>query len=309
MSGSFADQMLKATFGFARLALSNAILINGAAATALMAFLATRSVGGIPVGFYNAVLRFAVGAGLGGAASMLAYIGQRLDWERAARPPGNHRATVAVISVAMLAGASAYLLFFSGCFAAAGALNVPAGGHVVESVRTHEAPSISTEVSEIGQFWQGRLVEWLTAVGTIGAACTALWLGLRQDRVRVLATADLWRQGDPAMPHKDPDILVLSVSNGGSSRVTTAAVYWLIGRHKPTVVAAPISGSNPWQLKISPGGGADGGMLLSDLARTVVPALRDHGGPARLYIRLVSGKKVKCRLSRQVEDWLKAAAV
>jgi len=50
MSEKFAEQMLGATFDFARLALSNAILINGAAATALMAFLTNRS-GEISIGF------------------------------------------------------------------------------------------------------------------------------------------------------------------------------------------------------------------------------------------------------------------
>ena len=116
----FAEQMLDATFSFARLALSNAILINGAAATALIAFLANNTTAS--TGHYNAVLRFAFGAGLGGVACMLAYVGQRCDWERATNPPGSPKLTNALITSALVAGSVSYILFFYGCLAAASSL-------------------------------------------------------------------------------------------------------------------------------------------------------------------------------------------
>jgi len=50
----------------------------------------------------------------------------------------------------------------------------------------------------MNQFLAGRLVEWLTAVGTIGAAGAAVWLGLRQSRIQLIASADLLRQGAAA---------------------------------------------------------------------------------------------------------------
>jgi hypothetical protein len=226
--------MLKATFGFARLALSKVILINGVAATALMA--------------------------------------------------GNPRATTTAIMLAMVAGSSSYVLFFSGCFAAAGALverHVQAG-HTVQAPLTPPATApMQPEVSDVMHFTDGRLVEWLTALGTSAAAGAAVWLGLRQDRVKLLATADLWRQGDPSMRYSGPDTLVVSLANAGSSRITIATVYWHVGLRRPDVIPASVGGSSEWQPQIEPKEGADTGVLLNDLMRTLIPTLREHGGRAR----------------------------
>ncbi|MEP7245439.1 MAG: hypothetical protein ABI885_17440 [Gammaproteobacteria bacterium] len=113
--------MLEATFEFAKLALSNAILINGGAAAALIAFFAdgTRKTS---AGLYYAILGFAIGAGVGGLASILAYFGQRLDWAQATNRPYSPGLLKAALITAMLFGVFAYVLFFAGCFAAASSL-------------------------------------------------------------------------------------------------------------------------------------------------------------------------------------------
>jgi hypothetical protein len=147
-------------------------------------------------------------------------------------------------------------------------------------------------------FLQGRLVEWLTAFGTIAAAASAVWLGLRQDRIRLRATADLWTHDDPVLRYGGPDILAISVTNSGSSRVTIGGAYWCIGRRNPIIVSATVGGgSNPWQPKIDAQSGADGAILMSDVAKTLAPSLREQGGRFRLFIRLASGQSVECRLS------------
>ena len=72
--------MLDQTFELFRLALNNAVLLNGAAAFTLLPFLglAARLTRG-PL--TTAVVWFGCGAGLGGLASVLAYLGQRCNWE------------------------------------------------------------------------------------------------------------------------------------------------------------------------------------------------------------------------------------
>lgn len=114
----FSARMLEETFRFARLALSNAILINGAAATAVAAFLAHRSAPP-SAAMHNAILRFAVGAGLGGVASMFAYFGQRLDWDISTNRARPAWLVNTMIWLAVGSGVAAYVMFFVGCDAAA----------------------------------------------------------------------------------------------------------------------------------------------------------------------------------------------
>lgn len=155
-------------------------------------------------------------------------------------------------------------------------------------------------------FLGGRLVEWLTAVGTIAVAASAIWLGLRQSRVQLRANADLWMKDDPEIGYTGPDTLIVSLANAGTSRITIAGVYWRIG-HGPDLIAAPIGGG-PWQPRIEAQDGADGGLLLSDILRVVVPTLREQGGPIRLFVRLSTGKSVECLISARAKEWLKRAA-
>lgn len=124
----FQKTMLEATFAFARLALTNAILLNGAAATALLAFLGTAVVPNRPP-LIAAIFWFGFGTMAGGASSLLAYFGQRQNWEwskvedtPAATLPksvGHGRAAHVLIWLAIIAGAAAYILFFVGAVLAA----------------------------------------------------------------------------------------------------------------------------------------------------------------------------------------------
>jgi hypothetical protein len=62
-------------------------------------------------------------------------------------------------------------------------------------------------------FFGARLVERLTAIGTIGSAGTAVWLGLRQSRIQFSANADLSKQGAAARLYENPDTLVIETIN------------------------------------------------------------------------------------------------
>jgi hypothetical protein len=77
---SFQEQMLNQTFELSRLALNNAVLLNGAAATALLAFLGLAAPHAREP-LTTAVIWFGSGAGLAGWASVFAYVGQRFNWE------------------------------------------------------------------------------------------------------------------------------------------------------------------------------------------------------------------------------------
>ena len=107
---NFHDSMLNATFAFARLALSQVVLLNGAGATALLAFMSSHdSVGG---GMRCAVVLFAIGAGLGVFATVLAYFGQRCNWESInAKPDKYLRRAFTFILGAMIAALASLVLF------------------------------------------------------------------------------------------------------------------------------------------------------------------------------------------------------
>jgi hypothetical protein len=77
---SFQEQMLDQTFELSRLTLNNAVLLNGAAATALLAFLGLAPPHAREA-LTTAVMWFGCGAGFGGFASVFAYVGQRFNWE------------------------------------------------------------------------------------------------------------------------------------------------------------------------------------------------------------------------------------
>ena len=117
----FNELMLQATFDFARLALGNAVLLNGAGATALLAFMSTHQ--NLSAGCRCGVLLFAVGAACGGIATVLAYLGQRQNWEAVdKKSPAKHvLANRLILSAVGVAGFS-YLLFFLGVLEASSGL-------------------------------------------------------------------------------------------------------------------------------------------------------------------------------------------
>lgn len=119
-SRKFSEQMLGATFDFAKLAVTSLILLSGAAATALLAFIGTHTAVGKQA--WIAVTAFAVGAWLGGMSSVLAYTGQRLDWEIASGRRTDSRFIAPVFWTAYVFVGVGYLLFVVGCIAASSAL-------------------------------------------------------------------------------------------------------------------------------------------------------------------------------------------
>lgn len=124
----FQNTMLEATFAFARLTLTNAILLNGAAATALLAFLGSANAE-TRGPFVCAISCFAWGTMSGGVASLLAYLGQRQNWEwsivedtpeaTTAQSRRQGRMAHILIVLAILAGVAAYVLFLVGALMAA----------------------------------------------------------------------------------------------------------------------------------------------------------------------------------------------
>lgn len=117
----FSGQMLEATFAYSRLALNNVILLNGAGAVAFLAFLGARP-GRVGSSAKHALIEFALGAALGGAASLLAYVGQRFDWQGISG--GTHRGRTAgrLILAAVFSAVMSYVLFLLACIAAYGAI-------------------------------------------------------------------------------------------------------------------------------------------------------------------------------------------
>jgi hypothetical protein len=116
----FAEQMLGATFEFAKLAVSSLILLNAGAATAVLAFLGTH--GEALAHGKLSVLFFTFGAGLGGVASALAYLGQRGDWEVATGRRKKTRWVSGLIWAAIACLTFGYALFFVGSGVAATAI-------------------------------------------------------------------------------------------------------------------------------------------------------------------------------------------
>ena len=107
---NFHDSMLGATFAFARLALSQVVLLNGAGATTLLAFMSSH--GSVGSGVRCAVVLFAFGAGLGVIATVIAYVGQRVNWEAIkADPAACSSKADTILCGAMLAALAALVLF------------------------------------------------------------------------------------------------------------------------------------------------------------------------------------------------------
>ena len=140
--GKFSGQMLGATFDYAKLALSSLILLSGAAATALLAFIGTH--GGIGPAGWLALLCFAIGAWLGGVASVLAYFVQRLDWEIASGRRTRSRLITPLFTAACVSIVLGYVLFAVGSVTGGHALRVvgtPTQSVVAAPVQ-HAAPSL-----------------------------------------------------------------------------------------------------------------------------------------------------------------------
>jgi hypothetical protein len=157
-------------------------------------------------------------------------------------------------------------------------------------------------------FLCGRLVEWLTAFGTVGAAMAAVWLGLRQTRVRLSATAGLATHGTAAKLYPDagPDVLAVELANSGVIPVSVIGVYWVAGWRREEFIPVPV-GPAPWPIRIPPGESYTLRLGVNDLKRSVIPSLRGAHGPTPLLAQLATGKRVRCRLTREARRWLRGA--
>lgn len=123
---SFQEQMLDETFELARLGLNNAVLLNGAAATSLLALAGLGGTEGRDA-LLLAVMWFGSGAGLGGLASVLAYFGQRCNWEFSKdeeRRRGWKRAADLLIWPSVVVCLVSYATFARGAWLTADALKV-----------------------------------------------------------------------------------------------------------------------------------------------------------------------------------------
>jgi hypothetical protein len=135
--------MLTATFEFAKLAVSSLIILNGAAATALLAFIGSRGV--IGGSSRSALLAFALGAGFGGVSSALAYFGQRLDWNSASGRRSYSRAVPYFIGSAITLVIFGYAMFFTGRAFANRAVNSSSTqDHVISVAPQLRIPAIVT---------------------------------------------------------------------------------------------------------------------------------------------------------------------
>jgi hypothetical protein len=118
----FTEQMLAATFDFARLALSSLILLNSGAATAALAFIGAH--GRIIALLPYALGAFALGAASGAVSALLAYFGQRANWEAIRTNPAGPMTTANIfLRTAAVCAVLGYLLFVGGCVLATIGLN------------------------------------------------------------------------------------------------------------------------------------------------------------------------------------------
>jgi hypothetical protein len=205
----FAEQMLGATFEFAKLAISSLILLNAGAATALLAFIGSHHEATVPASL--ALLSFAVGAGLGGIGSVSAYVGQRLDWELATGRRNSRFATDVFVRLAIACVLVGYVFFFVGCVMAAADIPqakietavsvqtvqsvVPAGSPIVMDTALYYtystiAQSLAAAMALLAAFAMFRM-------NAIGAECLHSAVAMEGDTgggsgVRVLAISSDW---------------------------------------------------------------------------------------------------------------------
>jgi hypothetical protein len=201
----FSGQMLEATFGFARLALGNLILLNGAAAAAFLAFLGARG-GNITPLAKHALLAFALGAAFGGFASMLAYFGQRFDWEQTTNRRKWPRTTNVLIYAVAICAVTGYLLFPIGCLNALNTIDLPSDrAHVTMAIPVLQGvPPKSPDASEkplSGSSWRNVLTDpnvfftACVAAFTLALVGVGAWQGFQLKR-----TVEATRQAAAALP-------------------------------------------------------------------------------------------------------------
>jgi hypothetical protein len=154
----------------------------------------------------------------------------------------------------------------------------------------------------MSDFLDGRVVEWLTAIGTVGSAVAAVWLGIRQVLGAAGPGAKLYGGGAP-------DTFVVELANVGLGAVVVNGVSWRTGWWcSSDPIHLPLSTAACPPYRIDQGASRAVPMLLNDLKRTVIPALRDSASSHRaLLVTLATGKVVRCRLTREARSWIQHA--
>jgi hypothetical protein len=195
----------------------------------------------------------------------------------------------------------------------------PAAASPVAAVplaRAAQAPSpkrsswdaIVAAAERFSHFFAPRLPEWLTAIGTIGAAVSAVWLGLRDRAIRLSVAAGLASlEGAAAEIYGNPRAIVVDLANRGTRRAVVNGAYWEVGwrwwRPEPVPILSPGTGS--WPLRIESGDGSIIVLPFNDLLRTLLPACQDRGTRrVRLYVHTATGKEFRCCLNKATKKWL-----
>lgn len=83
---------------------------------------------------------------------------------------------------------------------------------------------------EAFRFWT-LIAQWLTAIGTVGAVVTALYLALRDEQVRLKVTANI-KRGIVLAPTPIPDdesTIEIKVTNVGRRAVVMTGINWRFG--------------------------------------------------------------------------------
>ncbi len=119
----FGSNMLRATFEFGQLAIKQLVLINGGGAIAILGYLGATASNGALSPFQRAIVShalflFAAGVGLGALTALLAYLGQRGDYEIASEGTRDwlKRSSSPAIAVAGLTALGSIACFAAGIF-------------------------------------------------------------------------------------------------------------------------------------------------------------------------------------------------
>lgn len=77
-------------------------------------------------------------------------------------------------------------------------------------------------------FWTKILPEWLTAIGTVGAIFSALWLATRDDRIRLRVNVGVRTMVQPGLKGQE-DLVAIYVTNLGRRQAIITTIEWISG--------------------------------------------------------------------------------
>ncbi|MFZ0888465.1 MAG: hypothetical protein WA005_08440 [Candidatus Binataceae bacterium] len=162
---------------------------------------------------------------------------------------------------------------------------------------------------------------WLSAIGTLSAVLVSLWLARRDQRIRLRVNAGIrkifFERKIYERPEREPDFLVIAVTNVGRRVVTVTGLLWkntLLQRRYLFQMPgeAPLSAQFPARLQ--DGDGADFVVPLSELAKNPPAEIKQLiPRPRRLtvyflriLVRTSTGELVAAPLDTELKKWLLA---